>query len=167
MNRARYACIFALAVAALSIGGLFAFRRLETRANATALAAEATLLDTLTDARPLVPIMADPSAYARFEAEDAAWRRRDARQYSLAELRVRGDGKRTPQELLQDRVYAYTRRGDRAGAINELERWVSNHPSDQRALLALARLLNESGRNDQAVARYRQLLEVKQRSGNQ
>jgi hypothetical protein len=34
-------------------------------------------------------------------------------------------------------------------------------------LLSLARLLNESGRNDDAVARYRQLLEVKQRSGNE
>ena len=167
MNRAWYACIFALAVAALSVGGLFAFRRLETTANAAALAEEAPSPDMLTPARPFVPIMGDPSEYARFEAEDAAWRRRDARQYSLAELRARGDGKRTPQELLQDRVYAYTRRGDRAGAINELERWVANHPSDQRALLSLARLLNETGRNDEAVARYRQLLEIKQRSGNE
>jgi Flp pilus assembly protein TadD len=78
---------------------------------------------------------------------------------------VRGDGSRSPRELLQDRVYENTRRGNHAQAIADLERWVARHPNDERALLSLARLLNETGRNAEAVVRYRQLLDLKQRSG--
>src|SRR5688500_7144784 len=168
MIRAWYACFFTLAVLALCAGGLFAFRRLESDANAaTARAAYVQPRDSAALKRKFVPIAPDPGEYDRFAAEDAAWRKRNARQYTVSELRVRGDGKRSEQDLLHDRVYEHTRRGNYARAIVELEQWLNRHPSDQRALLSVARLLNETGRNSEAIVRYRQLLEVKQRSGNQ
>ncbi len=169
MIRGWYACFFALAVVALSIGGLFAFQRLESNANA-ALDASAPLFlrrDSMQPAKAFIPIAPDPSEYARYAAEDAAWRQRNARQFTLSELRARGDGTRTAEQSLHDRVYEFTRRGDRARAITELERWVARHPGDERALLSLARLLNETGRNEAAIERYRQLLAAKQRNGNE
>jgi DNA-binding SARP family transcriptional activator len=59
---------------------------------------------------------------------------------------------------MQDRVFKSTRRGDRAAAITELEQWVRAHPRDEESLLSLARLLNETGRTGDAVARYREIL---------
>jgi Flp pilus assembly protein TadD len=59
---------------------------------------------------------------------------------------------------MQDRVYLFTKHGDRAAAIAELEKWTRSNPRDGASLLALARLLNEAGRTDEAVARYRQVL---------
>jgi Flp pilus assembly protein TadD len=64
---------------------------------------------------------------------------------------------------MQDRVFNDTRRGDRAGAVAELERWVARHPRDANALVSLARLLNETGRADDAIVRYRQALAVNPR----
>jgi Tfp pilus assembly protein PilF len=115
-----------------------------------------------------VPIAPDPDDYARYAAEDAAWRQRNARQFTLSELRSRGSyGGRTAQQSLQDRVYEYTRRGDRARAIAELERWVMRNPGDEQALLSLARLLNQVGRDEDAIVRYRQLLVVMERAGGE
>ena len=166
MMRGWYAGFFALAVLALCAGGLFAFRRLESDANAaTARAAWVPPRDSAALQRKFVPIAPDPGEYERFAAEDAAWRKQNARQYTVSELRARGDGRRSEQDLLHDRVYELSRRGNYARAIAELEQWLKRHPSDQRALLSLARLLNETGRNGEAIVRYRQLLEVKQRSG--
>ncbi|MBC8028233.1 MAG: tetratricopeptide repeat protein, partial [Steroidobacteraceae bacterium] len=64
------------------------------------------------------------------------------------------------REALDDRVFAMMKRGNQAGAVRELERWVAKHPRDRAALLSLARLLRESGRTDASVARYRQLLSL-------
>jgi Flp pilus assembly protein TadD len=63
---------------------------------------------------------------------------------------------------MQDRVYNLTRRGDRDGAIGQLERWVGAHPRDAESLLALARLLNEAGRTNDAVVRYREILALRE-----
>jgi tetratricopeptide (TPR) repeat protein len=169
MMRGWYALSFAFAVLALTIGGLFAFRRLASNANAELVASTPApwRQDSVRPPKPFIPIMAGADEYARYAAEDAAWRQRNARQYTVSELRARGDGTRSPQQALEDRVYAHTRRGDKAGAIAELERWVAKHPADERALLSLARLLNETGRNADAIERYRQLLAAKERSGNQ
>jgi tetratricopeptide (TPR) repeat protein len=164
MNRTWYAGFFALAVVVLTVGGISAFVRLDAIARAEQRAT------TVPDAgqwrrampeREFVPIAPDPAAYARYEAEDAIWRERNARQLSLSELRARGDGRRTARQALDDRVFEYTRSGDRKKAIAELERWVAGQPRDERALLALARLLNEAGRREAAIARYRQLLAIK------
>jgi DNA-binding SARP family transcriptional activator len=59
---------------------------------------------------------------------------------------------------MQDRVFKSTRGGDRGRAIRELERWIDSHPRDKDALLSLARLLNEAGRRDDSLARYRQII---------
>ena len=169
MMRNWYAFTFALAVLALTIGGLFAFRRLASNTNAAEVASAPVQwrTDSMPPLKPFIPIAASAEDYARHAAEDAVWRQRNARQFTLRELRERGDGTRNPQEALQDRVYAHSRRGDKAAAIAELERWVAKHPADERALLSLARLLNETGRNADAIERYRQLLAAKERNGSQ
>ena len=160
MTRFGYAILFALAVLSLTIGSLLAFRHIESLARAEREAAALTNwpMDSVPAHKPFTPIAASPAEYAKFESEDAEWRRRNARQYTLSELRARGDGRRTAREAMQDRVYEYKRRGDRARAIAELEGWIRRNPRDQSALLSLARLLNESGRSNEAIARYRQLL---------
>ena len=166
MKPAWYACSFASAVLALSVGGLFAFRRLEADANAASVAGArlAAAQQKAPAPKPFIPIARDSDDYAQFAAEDAVWRKQHARPYTLSELRARGDGTRNPREALQDRVYAHTQRGNRTLAIAELERWLARNPNDQRALLMLARLYNEVGRNADAVARYRKLLSIKQRN---
>jgi Flp pilus assembly protein TadD len=168
VTRAWYACVFALAVLALGAGGLFAFRRIESMIAEAALAASAEVAwpeDGSSASRPYVPIAPNPDEYARYEDEDEAWRERNARQFTLSELRTRGDGKRTPRDSLHDRVFELTRRGDRARAIAELERWVEHNPRDEQVLLSLARLLNETGRNADAIMRYRELLALMDRAG--
>ena len=87
-----------------------------------------------------IPTRAD---YERYSESDKAWRERNARQYPLAELRVRGDGRRSERQSLDDRVFALMKRGNQAAAVRELERWVARHPRDRAALLSLARLLRE------------------------
>jgi hypothetical protein len=160
MTRIGYAVLFALAVLSLTIGSLLAFRHLDSLARAEREAAALTNwpMDSVPAHKPFVPIAASPAEYAKFEAEDAEWRRRYARQYTLSELRARGDGRRSARQAMEDRVYEYKRRGDRARAIAELESWTRRNPRDRAAVLALARLLNESGRSNEAIARYRQIL---------
>lgn len=170
MKRAWYACFFALAVIALGAGGLIAFGGLESMIANAARVASAEVAwpqDSVAVSRPFVPIAPDADEYARYEAEDAAWRARNARQFTLSELRARGDGRRTAQDSLHDRVYEYTRRGERARAIAELERWMARNPDDEQALLSLARLLNETGRNADSIMRYRELLALMERSGGE
>lgn len=169
MTRAWYAGFFTLAVLALGAGGLFAFRQIESMiAAARAASADVAWPQNGNPvSRPFVPIVPSPDEYARYDDVDADWRERNARQFTLSELRARGDGRRTPQDSLFDRVYEYTRRGDRAQAITELERWVARNPGDEQVLLTLARLLNETGRNADAITRYRELLALMDRSGGE
>lgn len=154
----RYAIAFLLAAVALTTGAISTYRRLSASTRLATPATATPSADTLE--RPAIrqPLHASPAAYARFEAEDRAWRARNAHRYSLAELRARGDGRRSPRQQMQDRVYELTRRGRRTDAVAVLERWVGAHPRDADAILSLARLLNEVGRSDASVARYRQLL---------
>jgi tetratricopeptide (TPR) repeat protein len=160
MTRFGYAILFALAVLSLTLGSLLAFRHLDSLARAEREAAALTNwpMDSVPTQKPFTPIAAGPTEYAKYAAEDAEWRKRNARQYTLSELRARGDGRRTAREAMQDRVYEYKRSGNRTRAIAELESWIRKNPRDQAAILSLARLLNESGRSNEAIARYRQLL---------
>jgi hypothetical protein len=156
----KYAAIFLAVALALTLGAVATFDHIESiaRASAAALPAAFPPADTVPDAgiaSPLTPTRAD---YAAFAAADSAWRARHARRYTLAELRKRGDGLPTARDKMNDRVFAFTKRGNRTSAIAELERWVGGHPRDTDALLSLARLLNAEGRTDAAVARYRQIL---------
>ena len=160
MIPARYTLGFAAATVLLSAVALFAFARV---GEIAASAAAPPPIDTLAPPGP-PPVEAaafirpDASAYDSLAAADARWREANARQWTLAELRARGDGRRGPRESMQDRVYAHVKAGRRAQAIRELEGWVSRRPNDEEALLWLARLLGEAGRADEAAARYRQLL---------
>lgn len=160
----RYTLAFLAAVVVLSAGTVFAFSRVGAMATATSV----VVVDSLAAAGPPpVPaaglIRPHPAEYESFARDDAAWRAVNAREYTLAELRARGDGRRSPREALQDRVYAHVRDGRRGEAIRELERWVAERPRDEEALLWLARLLGEAGRADEAAARYRALLALERR----
>jgi hypothetical protein len=162
MKDIRYSVSFALVVIALTLGALAAFGRIS--AEALVLPDPFAPVAAAEDSVDRAPIFApaDPADYEPFAEVDSAWREQNARPFSLAELRVRGDGRRSPRQAMQDRVYEHTRHGDRRRAIVELERWVDHNPADQGALLSLARLLTEAGRTDAAVARYRQLLALQE-----
>ncbi len=159
MSRVRYPLLFILAVVLLTSATLIAYRRIgATTATRSTVKAGPWPDDTVPEHPPLViPTKAD---YARYAAADSVWREQNARQYTVAELRARGDGRRSERDLLDDRVYLLRKRGDNRRAVSELEHWVTRHPRDRSALLSLARLLKESGRTDAAVARYRQLLSL-------
>lgn len=156
MKHARYTWWFAAVVCVLTVTALATYREISAMSlngDAPVTWLEDSIAVALTASRPL-------PAFDDVFAADEAWRRASARPYSLAELRARGDGRRSPREQMQDRVYARTRAGARASAIVELERWVSANPRDADALLWLARLLNESGRSGESVRRYRQALAI-------
>ena len=157
MSRARYPLLFTMAVVVLTAATLVSYGGIGGMTRAAKTIARWPG-DSAPEHPPLViPTRAD---YERFARSDSAWRAQNARQYSVAELRARGDGTRSDRELLEDRVYVLTKRGDTKGAVSALERWVTRHPRDRSALLSLARLLREAGRTDAAVARYRQLLSL-------
>src|SRR3954470_11694524 len=155
----KYAFVFLAAALALTLGAVATFSHLTAGRNAAIAAAPSyppgDTLPTVASASPVSPTHAD---YARFAKADSAWRAEHARPYTVAELRRRGDGRPTARDLMQDRVFTYTKRGQSRSAIAELERWVAGHPRDSDALLSLARLLNADGQTDAAVKRYRQVL---------
>lgn len=162
MRQVRYVMVFTLTVVLLTVAALAAYGRI----GAATLARESTVAkvwpgDSVVQSPPRsIPTAAD---YQRYAEADKAWRAQNAREFTLAELRVRGDGKRSARQALDDRVYALSKRGESGRAIGELERWVDSHPRDKAAILSLARMLRETGRNDAAVARYRQLLSLDNR----
>jgi len=158
----RYAFAFFLAAVGLTVGAVVTFAHISTASLAsTAIPSAPPVADTVPSAEVTTPIVPTSADYARYAAADRAWRQRHARQFSISELRARGDGNRTAREAMQDRVYLLTKRGDRDGAIAELERWIREHRRDDASLLALARLLNEAGRTNQSIARYRQVLALR------
>ena len=162
-RRAPYAVLFAGAIVLLFTGAVSTFRvigssALRSMAADSAAAAGNAVQEGPGDVAQPGPVSPGRADYERFAEEDRAWRERNARVLSVEELRARGDGRRSARETLQDRMYALQRAGQRGRAIGELERWVRDYPSDQQAVLWLARLLRESGRTDEALRRYRQAL---------
>jgi len=157
MSRARYPLVFIAAVFVLTAATLVSYRRIGGSNTRSSIQGRWPG-DSAPEKPPLV--VATLADYERFAASDSAWRAENARQYSVAELRARGDGTRSPREILDDKVYTLTKRGDTRGAMSALEHWVNQHPHDRTALLSLARMLRDAGHTDQAVARYRQLLSL-------
>jgi hypothetical protein len=160
MTRFRYAFSFSLAVLLLTASALFVFTRISDGAAVDRAASPVPARETPTLANAAALIAPSPADYERFAAEDRAWREQFAKPVSTSEYRARGDGRPTPRQQMENRVFTASRRGDRATAIRELERWVGAHPRDKDALLSLARLLNEAGRRDDSLARYRQILKL-------
>lgn len=161
MNHLKYAFSLALAIIGLTVVALLAFGRISSATHSDIAAGS---VDTLLTVEPPAVDPVDTAAIRqRLAAEDRAWRERNARQVTVAELRQRGDGRRTPRQALDDRVFLYTRQGNRGAAITVLEQWVKANPRDEDALLSLARLLKENGRTDASIARYRQLLALHKR----
>ncbi len=159
MSRVRYPLLFILAVVLLTGSTLVAYGRIGAGPGTRAAATHGHWPgDKVVETPPLA--VATRADYERFSEADKAWREQNARQYTVAELRARGDGRRTDRDSLDDRVYLLTKRGDNQRAVGELERWVSRHPRDKSALLSLARLLRETGQTDASIARYRQLLSL-------
>lgn len=161
MNDIRYPVCFALVIIALTVGALLAFDRISAESLIPAPSALSAVDPAHADPAPIFA-PAGAADYEPFADEDRAWREQHAQPFTLAELRARGDGRRSPRQALEDRVYQHTQQGERAKAIVELERWVAHNPRDQGALLSLARLLTEAGRTDAAVARYRQVLALQE-----
>lgn len=160
----RYALAFLLVVVGLTAAAVATFVHISSVSMVAAAPGAGPVADTITRAEVATPAVPTAADYARYAEADRVWRERNARQYTIAELRARGDGKRTPREAMQDRVFELTRRGNRSGAIVELERWVRGHPRDEQSLLSLARLLSETGRTGDAVSRYREILALHNRA---
>jgi hypothetical protein len=162
----RYALLFALSVIGLTAGALLTFNHISVTSLST-VAVDSSgqpAADTLPTPGVVTPVAPTTADYARYATADQVWRDTFARPYTLAELRARGDGKRTARDSVQDRVYSYVRAGQRPRAIADLERWVAAHPTDDQLLLSLARLLAEEGRSNDAIGRYRQILALHRRS---
>ena len=156
----RYALYFALSVVCLTTGTVLTFNHLS---GSDALVARADTLarptaDTVPTREVDTPVEPSAADYARFAAADSAWRSTHARQYTVADLRLRVSDGRTERDGVQDRVFELVKAGQTDRAIFELEGWVRAHPTDSGLLLSLARLLSETGRSDDAVRRYRQIL---------
>jgi tetratricopeptide (TPR) repeat protein len=163
MIRDRYAMLFSLGIVILTTGAAYAYSQLGATPARTML-----VLPPPSGAPVRIgvdrAIMPSASDYRAFADEDAAWRRRNARLLSVDEYRARGDWRTPERQALDDRVFALTRRGENAKAIAELERWVTTHPRDSEALLDLARLTNQIGRNDESIRWYREVLALKERA---
>jgi tetratricopeptide (TPR) repeat protein len=163
MIRDRYAMLFSLGIVLLTSGAAYAYTRLgatPTRATLVLPPSSGEPVRVSVD-RAIAPSASD---YRRFAAEDAAWRRKNARLWSTDEYRARGDWRTPERQALDERVFALTKRGENATAIAELERWVAAHPRDSEALLDLARLTNQVGRNDESIRWYREVLALKERA---
>jgi tetratricopeptide (TPR) repeat protein len=162
----RYALLFALSIIGLTAGALVSFDRISISGAATASADTLSppTADTLPTPGVVTPAMPTAADYARYAAADQEWRESHAKSYTLAELRARGDGKRTARDSVEDRVFQFVRSGQRPRAIADLERWVKAHPADDELLLSLARLLTAEGRSDDAIGRYRQILALHRRA---
>lgn len=163
MIRDRYAMLFSLGIVVLTTGAAYAYSQLGATPTRAMLVLPPPSGEPVRVgvARDIQPSGAD---YRQFADEDAAWRRKNARLLSLDEYRARGDWRTPERQALDDRVFALTRRGENAKAIAELERWVAAHPRDSEALLDLARLTNQVGRNDESIRWYREVLALKERA---
>lgn len=163
MIRDRYAVLFSAGIILLTTGAAYAYSQLGATPKATLLAlppVSGVPVKSTAD-RAIAPSAAD---YRAFASEDAAWRARHAKLLSVDEYRARGEWRTPERQALDDRVFALRKRGEHAKAVAELERWVQRHPRDVDAMLDLARLTNQLGRNAESLRWYREVLALQERA---
>ena len=162
MIRDRYAALFSIGIVILTTGAAYAYSQLGVTPKRAMLVLPPSSGQPVRSGvdRTIAPTAAD---YRKFAAADAAWRRKNAPLLTVEQYRARGDYRTPERQALDDRVFALTRRGENAKAIEELERWVAKHPRDTEAILDLARLTNQVGRNEESVRWYRAVLAIKER----
>ena len=161
-RRRSYAPLLFAAVVILAIAALYTFTRLGMermqRFTVAAEAGEGGDAYEVIEASLIRPTLAQ---YEEFASSDSAWRR--AQRERATEMRrietvSAGIWRPSARQQMQDDVYELMQNGRLADAIQLLERWVEHNPRDRESLLTLARLLNQAGRQDESIARYRQLL---------
>ena len=162
MIRDRYATLFSIGIVILTTGAAYAYSQLGIAPKRAMLVLPPSSGEPVKVGidRTIAPTAAD---YRKFASDDAAWRRQNARLLTVEQYRARGDYRTPERQALDNRVFALTRRGENAKAIEELERWVAKHPRDAEAILDLARLTNQVGRNEESVRWYREVLAIKER----
>lgn len=159
-RRSRWYSVFvAIAAIGLPVAAIIAFLSLDGGRSTSAAPLpppdpndSSFLVHRLDEIRP------DREAYRQFAHEDSLWRARERETWTMTVARGGDVWKPSARQEARDRAYLLVRRGDIEGAIQVLERWVSQHPGDRESVLDLARLLNQSGRYDASIARYRQLI---------
>lgn len=108
------------------------------------------------------PTLIDPpaDAYLRFAGEDAAWRAQHAPSIPRRRFLTSAGGEwaPSPRQVVRDSVFRLTRAERLDDAIRVLERWIESNPRDAELMLELARLLNQVGRTEESLARYRAVL---------
>ena len=163
MIRDRYAMLFSLGIVVLTTGAAYAYSQLGATPKRAMLVLPPSSGEPVRSGvdRAIAPTGSD---YRQFADADAAWRRKNARLLTVDEYRARGDWRTPERQALDDRVFALTKRGENAKAIVELERWVAAHPRDSEALLDLARLTNQVGRNEESMRWYREVLALRERA---
>ena len=134
----RYALFFALSIICLTAGAR-ASRSITSASPARRRSAVDTLAqptaDTLADAGDRDARRPDRRRLRALRRRGPSMARRRMRVNTrVAELRARGDGKRTARDSVQDRVFrVHASRISARRAIAELERWVATHPDRSRA----------------------------------
>jgi Flp pilus assembly protein TadD len=156
--RALVALLAVIACATIGFAGLRVAMTPPARAFPIADATDTFVVRNAAQIRP------SAAAYAAFAASDAEWRRRAVAAYRPTDdprtVRFTSGGEWHPsaRQAVDDQVYRLMKTGHLDEAIRTLTAWVTRHPDDREELLKLARLLNEAGRPDEAIPRYRQVL---------
>ena len=160
-----YGLAVAIAAVALPVAALLAFLSLDPpRATSAASLPRADPSDQAFVVRRADEIRPSRDAYRRFSRADSLWRHGERIALRTATTSTGAVWQPSARQQARDRAYLLTRRGDVAAAIAVLEAWVSRHPEDRESVLDLARLLNQAGRYDASIARYRQLIARRGRS---
>jgi Flp pilus assembly protein TadD len=154
----------AIAAVVLPVAAILAFLSLD-RPGVTPAASlpRADPRDQAFVVRRAEEIRASRDAYRRFAQADSLWRARERTALRTA-TSTGAVWRPSARQQARDRAYLLTRRGELTAAIGVLEAWVNRHPEDRESVLDLARLLNQAGRYDASIVRYRQLIARRGRS---
>ena len=159
-----YGLAVGIAAVVLPVAAILAFASLDPpRATSAASLPGADPSDQAFVVRRGDEIRPSRDAYRRFSRADSLWR--DQERATLRTATSTGTlWQPSARQRVRDRAYLLARRGELTAAIGVLEAWVDRHPEDRESVLDLARLLNQAGRYDASIGRYRQLIARRERS---